>query len=68
MLYIKTNLTGLGQGKSQERCLTVGTSAALALALGKHLESLHSSSGTQTLAILLGVVVVIGVLVLLDGI
>jgi len=68
VLYLKANLTSLGQGKSQERSLTVGTSAALALALGEHLESLHSSSGTQTLAVLLGVVVVVGVLVLLDGI
>ena len=68
MLYLKANLTSLGQGKSQERSLTVGTSAALALALGEHLESLHGSGCAETLAVLLRLVVIVGALVLLDGV
>lgn len=63
-----TDLAGLGQGKTKEGSLAVTTGATLALALCIHLESLHSSSCAETLAVLLGCIVIVGVLVLLDSI
>ena len=65
---VNTNLAGLGQGKTQECSLTVTASAATALTLCEHLESLHGSGCAETLAVLLGLVVIVGALVLLDGI
>jgi hypothetical protein len=65
---MNTDLAGLGQSKSQECSLAVTAGAATALSLCEHLESLHGSGCAKTLAVLLRLVVIVGALVLLDGI
>lgn len=60
-----THLAGLREGSANKGTLAL---VLVAAALVEHLESLHGSSGTETVGIVGALVVVVSGLVLLDGI